>query len=167
MPRKLRTANPRARHRREVLASRRVGSGRKSASGEARPQALINRKGRIICHELDRKGRRQSPWDGHHIFGIANSPVCLLVPVNDHRAVLSPAQYDWPRKTLKNRYGSPTLVHAAKIRGFGDLLIYLYEEHVLPAAEYLEQIDTRLSKKHGKRYWQKKMKLQSFDAKRK
>ena len=166
MCRKLRTANPRARHRREALASRRVGYGRKSASGEARPQALINRKGHIICYELDRKARRQSPWDKHHVFGIANSPVYLLVPVDDHRAVLSPAQYDWPQKTLENRYGSPTLVHAAKIRGFGDLLMYLYGEHVLPAAEHLEQIDTRLTRKYGKRYW-KKIKLQSFDPKRK
>jgi hypothetical protein len=84
--------------------------------------------------------------------------VYLLVPVNDHRAVLSPAQYDWPRKTLENRYGSPTLVHAAKIRGSGDLLPYLYEEHVLPVAEYLERLDTLLTRKYGKRYW-KKMKL--------
>ena len=158
MSQKLQTANARARHRREVVANRRIGLGRKCACGEARPRALINRKGRIICAKDDRKSRGQTEWDRHHVFGEANSPVFILNPVNDHRAELSVAQEDWPRRTLQNKYGSPLLAQAARIRGSIDLIRYLLEESVLPGAKTLERLDEYLTKQHGKRYW-KKLKL--------
>lgn len=158
MPRKLQTANARARHRRETLAIRRVGLGKKCACGESRPEAIIPGSRPTTCAKCDRARRQHNEWDRHHVFGEANSPVFILNPVNDHRAWLSVAQQDWPRRTLQNKYGSPNLVDAAAIRGFGDLLTYLYQKHVLPAAERLERLDTYLTRKYGKRYW-KQIKL--------
>ena len=108
--------------------------------------------------------QKRATSDKHHIFGVANSPIYISTPINDHRAFLSTAQYNWPRKTLENKYGSPILVDAAKIRGFGDFIVYFYQEHILPVAEHLEQLDTSLTRKHGKSYW-KKMKLRAFEPK--
>lgn len=59
--------------------------------------------------------------DDHHVFGKANDPTTIVtVPANDHRAELSVAQQDWPKKTPENPDGSPLLAAAARIRGFVD-----------------------------------------------
>ncbi len=158
MPRKLQTANARARHRRETLAIRRVGLGKKCACGESRPEAIIPGSRPTTCAKCDRGRHRYSELDKHHVFGKANSPLIVSIPVNDHRAELSNAQQEWPQKTLQNSYKSPLLAQAASIRGSIDLILYLLQESVLPAAKSLERLDTYLTIKYGKRY-SKKLKL--------
>jgi len=155
--------DPRAAHRREVMAARRVGLDKKCTCGESRPEALIPGEDPAICAKCDRKRRKWNTSDNHHLFGIANSPGKTSIPVNDHRAFLSVSQQNWPRETLENTDGSPLLASAAKIRGFGDFVLYLIQEHLLPAAELLERFDAILKRKLGKKYW-KKMKLKAFEA---
>lgn len=165
MPRKIPPRNPWLAYRREVIAARRIGKGRKCACGESRPEALIPGSNPMICARCDRIAHGRKTDDGHHLFGLAN-PLIISIPVNDHRADLSAAQNDWPRKTLANKHGSPLLVSAAAIRGYGDLMLYLVREHLLSAADILELLDTKLERKHGKRYW-KKLKLTAFEPKSK
>ena len=87
--------------------------------------------------------------DDHHPAGRANSPITIPVPVNDHRAELSPAQYDWPKSTLENPTGSPLLARAACIRGFVDTNFYLVEKLLLPHAEFCELMEGFLTEKYG------------------
>ena len=91
--------------------------------------------------------------DEHHPFGQANSTVTLEVPVNDHRAQLSVAQYDWPTKTLENPDGSPLLAAAASIRGFIDTVLYLIEKGLHWIADMLEKADAFLVRKFGNKWW--------------
>jgi hypothetical protein len=76
------------------------------------------------------------------------------VPVNDHRAELSPAQYDWPKATLETPEGSPLLAGAGGIRGFVDTVIYLIKTLLLPKAEMLEVLDEYLRNKLGPKWWE-------------
>jgi hypothetical protein len=158
-------SDPIAAHRRRVIAARRVGLGQKCSCGESRPESLNSRKSPLICARCDRKRRGQKTSDNHHLFGIANSSLTASIPVNDHLAVLTVRQRDWPRQTLENRDGSPLLAGAATIRGFIDFIIYLMQEQLLPIARMLELLDTILRRKLGTKYW-KKMKLKAFEPRR-
>jgi len=89
--------------------------------------------------------------DNHHIAGKANSPITTSIPANDHRAVLSAAQYEWPSKTLQNPDGCPLLRGAACIRGFVDTVIYYMREFLLWVAEMLELLSARLVEAWGRR----------------
>src|ERR1041384_3256100 len=112
-------------HQRRATASRRVGEGAQCACGERRPHALIAGSITVICAQCQRRNRGQNIMDNHHIAGAANSPITIPVPVNDHRAELSAAQYDWPKATLENPEANPLLKIAACFRGFTDTLAYL------------------------------------------
>ena len=91
--------------------------------------------------------------DDHHFAGERNSAVTIPVPANDHRAELSNAQYDWPKKTRENPDGSPFLAAAACIRGFVDTLIHLIKKGVLWIANLLELADEAFEKQFGKKWW--------------
>jgi hypothetical protein len=92
--------------------------------------------------------------DDHHVFGEANDPTTTIpVSVNDHRAELSAAQQDWPKRTLQNPEGSPLLAAAARVRGFVDMVIYLIEKGLLWIAQMLEALDEFLAEKLGSRWW--------------
>lgn len=91
--------------------------------------------------------------DKHHVAGVANSPITIKVPVNDHRAELSPAQFDWPKAALENGTGSPLLARAACVRGFADTNAYLVEKLLLPHAEFCELLDSMLTEKLGPEWW--------------
>ncbi len=69
------------------------------------------------------------------------------LPVNDHRARLSPAQYDWPPRTLQNPAKSPLLAEAAALRGYKDYLSYCNDSLLHP--EKLEILDDYLAEKRG------------------
>lgn len=99
--------------------------------------------------------------DNHHPAGEANDPTTIPVPVNDHRAELNVAQYDWPAETLKNPDRSPLLARAASIRGYADTNVYLIEKHLLPGAECCELLDAFLTEKFGSKWW-KKTELKRF-----
>lgn len=154
MARKLPARNPRAAHRRKVIAARRTGEN-VCKCGEDRPEALITGSRPIICARCDRKLQRKKNTDGHHIAGQANDATTIAIPVNDHRAELSVAQQDWPPKTLQNSEGSPLLAEAARIRGFMDTSVYLMPRFLRPGAELLEYLDTILKQKFGQKWWKK------------
>jgi hypothetical protein len=81
--------------------------------------------------------------DNHHPAGAANSPATIPIPVNDHRAVLSNAQYSWPTKTLQNRSGDPHLQMAASIRGYIDTRRHFIDEESREIDEEVRLIDRR------------------------
>jgi hypothetical protein len=145
--------DPIAAYKREVTAVRRIGEGHKCACGEVRPEALIAGSNPLICAECDRKRNGMKTEDDHHVAAAANDPTTIPVPVNDHRAELSAAQADWPKRTLENPDGSPVLARAACIRGNVDTMIYLAEKLLIPSAEILEVLDEHLVQERGPRYW--------------
>src|SRR5260370_5514728 len=135
---------------RNAVAARRVGVNAEcSICRERRPQALIQESDPKICHACKRQRDLKTPMDKHHVAGEANSPITLRVPVNDHRAELSPAQYDWPKATLENPSGSPLVAHVACVRGFADTNSYLVRKLLLEHAEFWEIIDAFLTEKFG------------------
>lgn len=64
----------------------------------------------------------KKPPERHHIAGKANSSVTVEVRANVHRAQLSAAQYEWPRRTLSNPDGSPLLDVAGAVRGAANFI---------------------------------------------
>ena len=127
-------------HQRKTVAARRVGDNAQCACGEKRPEALISGSTPVICARCQRSSKGQSIMDKHHVAGRANGPVTISVRANDHRAVLSPAQYEWPRDTLENPEELETLKAAASIRGVADIHDYLANTLLRPAAELLENL---------------------------
>ena len=161
MPRKLPQRDPGAAYQRKAAAARRFPLGSRCSCGEMRPEAFVPGTNPLICTACDRLKRGKNVRDNHHVAGEANNSVTVPVPVNDHRADLSTAQYDWPKKTLENPNGSPLLVGAASIRGFLDTNAYLTEKLILPQAEILEYLDALLTEKFGPDWW-KETELEQF-----
>lgn len=154
MSKKLPTRDPIRDYHRRATAKRRVGSGREcSVCGENRPEALKTGSNPAICAACLRKKRGQKTMDDHHVGGESNSPVTVPVPVNDHRAELNTAQYDWPKETRENREGSPLLAAAGCVRGAADYLIYLVKKLLLWIPEMLEKLDVFLAQKLGPKWW--------------
>src|SRR5215467_9967630 len=101
MKRKLPQTDPIAAYQRKTAAARRIGQNAQCICGEKRPEALITGSVPIICAACKRKQEGKATMDDHHAFGEANdSATTIPVPVNDHRAELSVAQQDWPKRTL-------------------------------------------------------------------
>jgi len=146
-------SDPSGAHRRKVIAARRVGVGARCACGEDRPEALIAGSNPPVCASCERSAKGRTTKDDHHPFGRANNPTTIAVPVNDHRAVLSVAQAEWPKSTLRNTEASPLLAGAACVRGFVDTILYLIEKGLLWLAEMLEKLDEVLVRKLGPRWW--------------
>lgn len=144
MPRKRQVRDPIRAHEREAVAARRVGEESKCACGEARPLALIPGSEPTTCAECDRKGKDQSILDLHHVAGKRNSPLVIPVPVNDHRALLSAQQYDWPKQTLQNPRGDHKRRLAALVRGYFDVSAYLQEFGDRLRDEILAQVEAVL-----------------------
>ncbi len=88
---------------------------------------VLFRKGKIImcadCH-LERQGK--APFENHHPAGRNNDDFNIPISANVH-AILSDAQYDWPRETLSNPNQDFLREIAAWFRGIHDLLIHLAE----------------------------------------
>ena len=145
--------DPAAAHGRKVRAARRIGRNKRCSCGESRPEALVRASEPTICNACEGKRRGRTTFDDHHVAGKANSPVTIQVPVNDHRARLSIAQYDWPKRTLENPDGSPLLAAAACIRGFVDTIFYLIDKLLLWIPEMLEVLDRFLAEKLGPKWW--------------
>jgi hypothetical protein len=145
--------DPIAAFERDTRAARRVGQGSRCECGEQRPQALIPGSKPVICAACQRGKLGQSPLDDHHPAGQANDPATTPIPVNDHRADLSPKQYEWPKETWENRAGSPLRKDAACLRGFCETSDYLSGTLLLPSAEMLEALDGFLEKRLGPKWW--------------
>ena len=146
--------DPIAAFERDARASRRAGVGSCcSHCGENRPLALIPGSSPRICANCQREQLGRSPLDDHHPAGQANHPATTPIPVNDHRSVLSPAQYDWPDKTWKNPSGSPIIAGAACIRGYCETTTYLLDAILRWIVEMLEELDGFLKKRLGPDWW--------------
>jgi hypothetical protein len=150
MPRKLPSRDPIGMAHRHSHAQRRIGPGRKCVCGETRPEALIAGSEPMTCARCSRQKKGQSAFDRHHIAGKANDSLTLDVPVNDHRAILSPAMYDWPKDTLGNPDKAPSLAIAARLRGYCDTVVFLMDRFLLRSAEELESQHSRLVGMHVK-----------------
>lgn len=107
----------------------------------------------MICARCKRKDKGQSQFDAHHPAGEANHPMTVPIPVNDHRAELSTAQHDWPKRTLENPYRSPLLKAAACVRGFIDTLFNLIKRLLGWIPECLEALDEKLTRFFGIDWW--------------
>ena len=153
MWRKFPRLDPSGAHRRKVVAARRVGLGARCSCGEDRPEAIIAGSNPTICAACERAAKGRTTIDQHHFAGRANNPATIPVPVNDHRAILSVAQAEWPKSTLTNTEGSPLLAGAASLRGCIDTIVYLIEKGLLWLADMLEKLDEIQVKKLGPRWW--------------
>jgi hypothetical protein len=91
--------------------------------------------------------------DNHHVAGRANSPVTVAIPANDHRAILSEAQREWPQITQENPNGDPLLMIAGCIRGFINTLDYITENFVRWIPEMLEALSAVLANRLGPQWW--------------
>jgi hypothetical protein len=145
--------DPIADFERVARAARRVGQGSRCKCGERRPLALIPGSKPMVCAACQRKKTGRSMLDEHHPAGEANDPTTTPIPVNDHRAVLSPEQYDWPKETWENPWGSPVLAGAACMRGYCETDTYLVASLLIPKAEMLESLDAFLIKRLGPEWW--------------
>jgi hypothetical protein len=153
MPKRVPPDDPTAAYARNATAARRVGTDKRCACGEDRPEVLLSGSNPTICAACNRKNRGYTTVDRHHPAGVANNTATIPVPVNDHRAVLSIAQYNWPTKTLENPDGSPLRAAAACIRGFIDYVNYAIEKYLLWTPEMLEALDTFLEEQLGQKWW--------------
>ncbi len=123
---------------RKTRAQRRAGKDAACTCGEQRPFALIAGHTPPICFACDRIAHGRGPYEWNHIFGRQNSAAQVRVPINDHRAVLSVAQYDWTPETLSNPHKCDLLEAAARLRGRADLLQYMLDDS-RACAERLER----------------------------
>lgn len=141
-------------HQREVTAQRRVGIAAKcTRCGESRPRALVPGSDPIICYSCRREERGYTIFDLHHPPGKANSRAKIPIWVNDHEAVLSVLQEDWPKKTLENPNGSPFRAGAARNRGYLETNAYLADQLLRENSELMEALDEYLEEKLGPRWW--------------
>jgi len=153
MPKKPPQRDPIGAYQRKTTAGRRVGGNKRCSCGESRPEALVRASEPTMCTECVRRKKGKSTQDNHHPAGKANNPTTTPIPANDHRAELTPAQYDWPKRTLENSDGSPLLAAAACIRGFVDTIFYLIDKLLLWIPEMLEVLDRFLAEKLGPKWW--------------
>lgn len=152
MKRKLPRRDPEAAYVRRVTAKRRIGRQRCSC-GESTPEALIAGSKPMICAACQRRKEGISTNDQHHPQGVANGSFTVSVPVNDHRAELTPDQQDWPKETRDNPRGSPLLKGAAHVRGFIDTLHNLVKRLLGWIPDMLEHLDALLTKMFGDNWW--------------
>jgi hypothetical protein len=145
--------DPIAKFERDDRAARRVGQGSRCKCGEQRPLALIPGSKPMTCSACFRKKKGHSARDNHHPAGEANDATTIPIPVNDHRAVLSPKQYEWPPETWENPEGSPLRAGAASMRGYSETDSYLVASLLIPRAEMLEALDAFLKKRLGPKWW--------------
>lgn len=143
--------DPIRKFQRKAVAVRRAGKNAHCACGETRVEALV--AGGSLCAACTRTTKGQTTLDDHHVAGRRNSRVTVPVPVNDHRAVLSEAQYDWPKATLENPAGCPLLLAAGCIRGFIDTAFYLIDRLLRWIAEMLELLSAVLVERLGPEWW--------------
>jgi hypothetical protein len=105
----------------------------------------------IRCAECRLAAAGKPTTERHHPAGRHNDDFAALLPANPH-AVLSDAQYDWPRETLRNPDRDPLRTLAAWLRFFADTFRYLSEVAHTWATD-LETYAIYLSKTAGPQWW--------------
>jgi hypothetical protein len=147
-----RSRDPIGQYKRRSVAERRTG-GRFCQCGESRPLALVANSFPTTCENCLRVSRGLSVLDDHHPAGRANNPMTVPIPVNDHAAILTEAQYDWPKETWENPEGSPLRAGAASIRGYCDTSEYLANGLLVFQAKLFEALDECLKQRLGRQWW--------------
>jgi hypothetical protein len=134
---------------RKKRAQRRAGIGWMcpSCRKERRAFAKIG----PVCYKCDRISHSRAPYESNHVFGKANSDAQLLRPINDHRAVLSVDQYDWPVDVRENPDGSPVLAAAGMRLGRRSEIRYILEQD--RSDEILVELDAWLRECFGPKWW--------------
>ena len=154
MSKKLPQNDPISTYQRKSTAARRVGNNAQCTyCDETRPDALIANSEPLSCAKCQRKRQGRTTIDDHHVAMRANHPGTMPALVNDHRAVLSVAQYEWPKKTRENPDGSPLIAAAGCIRGVMDYIFYLIEKFLYWSAGMLEELDAYLIERMGPQWW--------------
>jgi len=97
----------------------------------------------------------KNPLDKHHIAGRKNHPATISLPVNDHRKILSEAQYEWPKDMLQNPENSPAIAAAACIRGAVEMIKYVLDTLLMWIVDLLYELDGYLAQKLGPKWWLK------------
>ncbi len=139
--------------RRRTRAQRRAGVGAACAlCDERRPFALIYGRVPPCCYACDRVAHERPPYEDDHPFLRSNGELTIRVPVNDHRALLSVRQYEWPPETRENPDSDPFLASAARYRGLYNVIEYMLAD-CLKEAERLEQLSARMRRKYGPQWW--------------
>lgn len=106
----------------------RLGSNAKCELCGEHDLRILRKVGKhILCPECHLESQGKVPIENHHPPGKNNGDFCFPIPANTH-AILSDAQYDWPRETLRNPNKDPLLEIAAWFRGIHDLLIHLADK---------------------------------------
>lgn len=155
MPSERMSINPVKAAKRKAVAERRIGVGQACACGESDPLALVKGTNPIVCAKCQRLQAGKNPLDKHHVAGRNNHPATISVPVNDHRAILSAAQYEWPKDMLQNPENSPVMAAAACIRGAVDTIKYVLDTLLSWIVDALRVLDGYLSEKLGPKWWLK------------
>ena len=121
---------------RSSRAQRRVGRNAACTCGEARAYALIAGRTPPLCYRCERLAQGREPFEDNHVFGKRNSDLTIRYPINDHRAVLSVAQYRWPPDALENPHGSVLMAGVARIHGAYDNVEHILAENREFAAQF-------------------------------
>ena len=154
MSKKLPQSDPISAYQRKSTAARRVGKNAQCTyCDETQPDALITNSKPLTCAKCQRKRQGKTTVDDHHVAMRANNPGTMPALVNDHRAVLNVAQYEWPKKTRENPDGSPLIAAAGCIRGVMDYIFYLIEKFLYWSAGMLEELDAYLIERLGPQWW--------------
>jgi hypothetical protein len=134
---------------RNTRAQRRVGDGATCAScGEHRPSALMSGRTPPCCYRCNRLAQGREPYEDNHVFGRRNSELVIRYPINDHRAVLSVAQYRWPPEALENPRGSVLIAGVARMHGAYDNVEHILAEN-RDFATQLAHVDQLLTVVYG------------------
>jgi hypothetical protein len=147
-----RSRDPIAQFKRQSVAERSM-EGQSCECGESRPLALVFGSSPTICLNCLRVKHGKSMFDYHHPAGRANNPLTVPIPANDHAAVLTEAQYDWPKNTWENPEASPLLAGAGSIRGYFETVEYMGDGLLVRQVELFEVLDEFLKQKLGPKWW--------------
>ena len=137
-------------HQRKSVSARRVGKNSRCKCGEARPEALIAGSKPIICAACQRRKQGLAVIDLHHVAGRKNSAIVAPVNVNDHRAVLSATQFDWPKLATKNRSARELIEASQSLWAVINYIEYLLNRLLRPRAEQLESLAQEVDR-HGRK----------------
>jgi hypothetical protein len=138
---------------RRSRARRLIGKHARCACGENRPEALIRGTKPMRCAACQRKRQGRTTIDDHHVASQNNHPLTLLVPVNEHRAMLTVMQMDWSPTLRENPSGCPVIAGAAMLRGAADTILYLIEKGIDWVIRLMEILSGFLRERWGDRWW--------------
>jgi hypothetical protein len=144
----MRERDPVAAWLRGSRAQRRVGPDAACACGESRPYALITGRTPPRCYRCERVAQGREPYEDNHVFGKRNSDLMIRYPINDHRGLLSVAQYRWPPDALENPRGSVLMAGVARLHGAYDNVEHILADNRDFAAQ-LVHVDQLLTVVYG------------------